>query len=65
MKILIYGAGVIGSIYAAKLYQTGCDVTLLARDKHYERLKQNGIIIKNILTGKQSFNYCHCAFRPN
>ncbi len=52
MKILIYGAGVIGSVYAARLYQTGCDITLLARDKHYERLKQNGIVIKNVLTGK-------------
>jgi len=54
VKILIYGAGVIGSIYATKLYEAGCDVTLLARDKRYEDLKQNGIIIKNILTDKQS-----------
>lgn len=54
MKILIYGAGVIGNIYAARLHEAGCDVTLLARNKRYEDLKQNGIIIKNILTGKQS-----------
>jgi 2-dehydropantoate 2-reductase len=54
MKILIYGAGVIGSIYAVRLYEAGCDITLLARDKHYEDLKQNGVIIKDTLTGKQS-----------
>lgn len=54
MKILIYGAGVIGSIYAARLHEAGCDVTLLARNKRYEDLKQNGIVLKNILTGKQS-----------
>jgi 2-dehydropantoate 2-reductase len=54
MKILIYGAGVIGSIYAARLYEAGCNVTLLARDKHYEHLKQNGVIIKDTLTGKQT-----------
>jgi 2-dehydropantoate 2-reductase len=52
MKILIYGAGVIGSIYAARLYNTGCDVTLLARGKHYESLKTNGVMLKDILTGK-------------
>jgi 2-dehydropantoate 2-reductase len=54
MKILVYGAGVIGSIYAARLHEAGCDVTLLARAKRYEDLKQNGIIIKDELTGKQT-----------
>lgn len=54
MKILVYGAGVIGSIYAARLYETGYNVTLLARDKHFESLKQNGVIIKDTLTGKQT-----------
>jgi 2-dehydropantoate 2-reductase len=47
---------VIGGIYAARLYETGCNVTLLARDKRYENLKQNGVIIKNILTGAQTTN---------
>lgn len=56
MKILVYGAGVIGSIYAARLYEAGCNVTLLARDKHYESLKQNGVIIKDTLTGKQTIS---------
>jgi 2-dehydropantoate 2-reductase len=56
MKILVYGADVIGSIYAAKLYEAGCNVTLLARGKHYEDLKQNGVIIKDTLTGKQTIS---------
>lgn len=56
MKILVYGAGVIGSIYAARLHDAGCNVTLLARDKHYESLKQNGVIIKDILTGNQTIS---------
>ena len=54
MKILVYGAGVIGSIYAANFFEVGCNVTLLARDKHYDSLKQNGVIIKDTLTGKQT-----------
>ena len=56
MKILVYGAGVIGSIYAAKSFEVGCNVTLLARDKHYDSLKQNGVIIKDTLTGKQTIS---------
>jgi len=56
MKILVYGAGVIGSIYAARLYEVGCNVTLLVRNKHYQYLKQNGVIIKDILTGKQTIS---------
>jgi 2-dehydropantoate 2-reductase len=54
MKILVYGAGVIGSIYAVRLYEAGFNVRLLARDKHYESLKQNGVVIKDTLTGKQT-----------
>ncbi|MDQ2753394.1 MAG: hypothetical protein M3R72_10275 [Bacteroidota bacterium] len=57
MKILFYGAGVIGSIYAARLHQSHANVTLLARGKRYETLKQNGVIIKDVLTGKETTNY--------
>ncbi len=53
MKILIYGAGVIGSIYAAKLFDAKNNVTLLARGKRYENLHQNGVIIREQLTGKK------------
>jgi lactate dehydrogenase-like 2-hydroxyacid dehydrogenase len=34
MNILVYGAGVIGSVYAARLQEAGYHVTLLARDQH-------------------------------
>ena len=57
MKILIYGAGVIGCIYSAKLHNAGLDITLLARGKRYHILKQNGIIINDVLTRKQMV--CH------
>ena len=53
MKILVFGAGVIGCLYAAKLYEAGIDITLLARGETFENLQQNGVIINNILTGKQ------------
>lgn len=36
MRILIYGAGVIGSFYASRFAKAGLDVTILARG---QRLK--------------------------
>lgn len=45
MRILIYGAGVIGSIFAGKLAAAGEDVTVLARGKRAEELRQCGIIL--------------------
>ncbi len=45
MRILIYGAGVIGSIFAGKLAASGEDVTVLARGKRLDELRQNGIIL--------------------
>ncbi|MEO8820160.1 MAG: 2-dehydropantoate 2-reductase N-terminal domain-containing protein [Ginsengibacter sp.] len=53
MKILIYGAGVIGSIYAAKLFEAKNDVRLLARGKRLESLQQNGVVTREQLTGKK------------
>jgi 2-dehydropantoate 2-reductase len=57
MKILIYGAGVIGRIYASRLYGSGCDTTVLARGSRYEDLKKNGIVLHDSLTGEQSINH--------
>ena len=61
MKILVYGAGVIGSIYAAKLYEAGVDTTLLSRGKKYENLKQNGVIIYDVLSEKQNISHIPLA----
>ena len=46
-KILIYGAGVIGSIYAGHLSLAGYDVTLLARNARLKELEMHGLRIKN------------------
>src|SRR5665213_85410 len=53
MKVLIYGAGVIGSIYAAKLSEAKNDVTILARGRRFEALQQTGVIINEQLTGEK------------
>ena len=47
MKILVYGAGVIGSIFAYKLKSGGNDVTVLARGERLQQLKKYGIVIED------------------
>lgn len=42
-RILIFGAGVVGSIYALRFAQSGLNVTLLARGSRLEALKKDGL----------------------
>lgn len=51
-NILVFGAGVIGSLYAAKLKLAGENVTILARGKRFEQLKKKGIIWQDAFSGK-------------
>ena len=44
-KILVYGAGVLGSVYAGKLHQAGYEVTLLARGKRWVELQEQGLVL--------------------
>ena len=55
MRILIIGAGVLGSNLAHSI-KKGNDVTILARNKTYENLKNNGLIIKHKL-GKKTIDH--------
>ena len=44
-KILIFGAGVIGSVYAGKLALAGHSVSVLARNDRLIELKLNGLLL--------------------
>ena len=46
MRILIYGAGVIGSLYAVLFAETGYDTSIYARGKRLEALRNNGLQYK-------------------
>src|SRR3972149_1600909 len=52
MKILVYGAGVLGSVYAAHLQRAGHAVTLLARGQRYIDLQENGLALEDEITGR-------------
>lgn len=47
MKILVFGAGVLGCNLARNLFRAGKDVTLLARGNWANEIKTNGLKIKN------------------
>lgn len=44
MRLLIYGAGVIGCLYAVLFSKAGYDVTLYARGKRLEAFRKNGLL---------------------
>ena len=52
-KIFFFGAGVLGSLYAARLTQSGLDVTLLARKSRLDDIKKYGIVLEHALTGQR------------
>src|SRR5688572_17707729 len=43
MKLLVYGAGVLGSLLAAGMHEAGHDVALLARGERLAALRRHGI----------------------
>jgi 2-dehydropantoate 2-reductase len=48
MKILVYGAGVLGSLYAARLAESGCDVSILARGRRLQDIREHGIVLQEL-----------------
>ncbi len=47
MKYIIYGAGAVGGSIGARLHLAGLDVTLIARGKHLEALRDKGLRYRN------------------
>ena len=56
MKILVFGAGVLGCNLANNLFRAGKDVTLLARGPWAEKIRSNGLRIKNTLSRRTAVN---------
>ena len=43
---LIFGSGAIGSHLGYCLSSAGINVDFIARGKHYQKIKENGLVIK-------------------
>ena len=56
MKILVFGAGVLGCNLARDLFRAGKDVTLLARGSWAEEIQRNGLRIKDKFSPRVSVN---------
>lgn len=54
MRILVYGAGNIGSLYAALLKESGEDVSILARGKRLSEIRDHGVQLEDFATGRQT-----------
>ena len=54
MRILIVGAGVIGSVYGANLLQRGHEVVVLARGDRLTELQEHGLILEDAERGKRT-----------
>ena len=53
MRILVFGAGPLGSLLAARLKQVGLNVTLLARGKRCENIREHGLCLKSWSSGNE------------
>jgi 2-dehydropantoate 2-reductase len=51
VKILVYGAGVIGSLYAGKLQAGGHSVTVLARGDRLSEIRHYGLVLQDVVSG--------------
>jgi pimeloyl-ACP methyl ester carboxylesterase/ketopantoate reductase len=67
MKILVFGAGPLGSLMAARLHEVGYDVHLLARGQRLVNLKEHGIVIQEEGANEEEVVHVNvvAAFEPN
>jgi 2-dehydropantoate 2-reductase len=67
MKILFYGAGPLGSLYAARLQESGQEVSVLARGQRLEEIRKHGIVLEDAKTGHQTSTHINVVekLKPN
>lgn len=47
MRFVVYGAGAIGGVVGARMFENGHDVVLIARGAHYETIRDHGLRIQS------------------
>mgnify|MGYP000892635876 FL=1 len=53
-RVAVFGAGVIGSLYAGRLAEAGCEVAILARGDRARKLRDDGLRLVDERTGRRT-----------
>jgi ketopantoate reductase len=53
VRVLVFGAGPLGSLMTARLHEAGHDVSLLARGQRLDDLKTHGVVLRDEESGEQ------------
>ncbi|MCG3175138.1 MAG: 2-dehydropantoate 2-reductase [Candidatus Omnitrophica bacterium] len=64
MRVLVYGAGGLGSVFGGFLARNGHDVTLLGREWHLSVVRREGLVIDGIW-GQYRIRACETATDPS
>lgn len=62
-RILVFGAGVLGSLHAAWLHRAGVSVTLLASGQRLRDIERHGVVLEDFLTGARSTTHLRAVDR--
>ena len=65
MKVLVYGAGVIGGQLVHALMKSGNDVTVVARGEWKETLQKNGLRIHHYIQKKDTTDHPRVLEKPD
>jgi 2-dehydropantoate 2-reductase len=65
MKVLIFGAGVIGSYLATRLYRSDVEVSMLARGEKFLNIKEEGVILEDFFNHEQTVSRIRVIDKPD
>ena len=56
-RVLVYGSGPLGTLFAARLQQGGNEVSILARGKRLAELREHGLVVADVQTGQETVTW--------
>ena len=65
MKVLVYGAGVIGGQLVHTLIKSGNDVTVIARGAWKDTLEKDGLRIRHYIQKKDTVDHPRVLEKPD
>lgn len=65
MKVLVFGAGVIGSYFATRLSHSDVDVSMFARGDKFLNIKEKGVILEDFFNHNQTLSRVRVIEEPD